>query len=418
MDSHAPNCPVGSVLVVDDGLVQRAQAVALCRELGVRMIYEAGSGGEALELLGLLRLAPDLLVVDLEMPGMDGIELIQQMHRGGWHIPIVVSSSREMPLIRAVETMALNLGMPVLGAVRKPLRREDLRDALDGFGQPREAAPAAAREAGAAVTVAALARAIEAGEIEVVYQPKVDMLTGAVRGVEALARWHLEGAGSVRPDRFVALAEREGLIHALTRHVMTRAFAQAAAWNAQGLRLSMAVNLSPGLLEEPALVEEIAGLVAAAGLSTSQVVLELTEGSVVDCLGNGLGVLARLRLKGLGLSIDDYGTGFSSMQQLARIPFTELKIDRAFVHEAARRDNLRVILQSALDLARQLELVTVAEGIETLEDWRLVQACGCNAGQGFLVARPLPAGEIAPWLKAHQSRLPELRPNRPPHAAR
>jgi len=125
--------------------------------------------------------------------------------------------------------------------------------------------------------------------------------------------------------------------------------------------------------------------------------------------GIALGALARLRLKGFGLSIDDYGTGFSSMQQLARIPFTELKIDRSFVHEASRRTNLRVILQSALDMSRKLGLVTVAEGIETLEDWKLVQACGCNVGQGYLIARPMPADEFPQWLKSHQARLPQLR---------
>ena len=216
-----------------------------------------------------------------------------------------------------------------------------------------------------------------------------------------------------RPDRFIALAEREGLILELTRGVMARALAQAAHWNAHGLHLSMAINLSPVLLESGSLVQEILDLLAVHSLKAEQVIFEVTEGSVVDCLGAALGVLARLRLKGFGLSIDDYGTGFSSLRQLARIPFTELKIDRSFVHGAWRSDNLRVILQSALDLARQLGLVAVAEGIETLEDWRLVQSCGCNIGQGFLIARPMPAQDFLPWLKTHQRRLHELRLARP-----
>jgi EAL domain-containing protein (putative c-di-GMP-specific phosphodiesterase class I) len=118
-----------------------------------------------------------------------------------------------------------------------------------------------------------------------------------------------------------------------------------------------------------------------------------------------LGVLARLRLKGFGLSIDDYGTGFSSMQQLARIPFSELKIDRAFVHGATQRANLRVILQSALDMARQLGLVTVAEGIETLSDWQLVRDSGCAVGQGFLVAPAMAAAAVPRWLKENAPRL-------------
>ena len=141
------------------------------------------------------------------------------------------------------------------------------------------------------------------------------------------------------------------------------------------------------------------------GLQTEQIVLEITESSVVDCMGVALGVLARLRLKGLGLSIDDYGTGFSSMQQLARIPFSELKIDRSFVHGAHKRTNLRVILQSALDMSRQLGLVTVAEGIETLPDWQLVRDSGCGVGQGFLISPAMPAELVPEWIHSHERRL-------------
>jgi EAL domain-containing protein (putative c-di-GMP-specific phosphodiesterase class I) len=304
--------------------------------------------------------------------------------------------------------------MPVIAALRKPLLVPALRRAFDDFqASCRAPGDADAVDAeGEPVSAEALERAIALGEIDVHFQPKVDMATGIVRGVEALARWNRAGGAAVRPQHFVALAEREGLIAGLTRSVMARALAQAAHWNAHGLRLSMAINLSPALLDSGTLVQEIFDLLAAHALAPDQVVFEITEGCVVDCLGRPLAVLARLRMKGLGLSIDDYGTGFSSLSQLARVPFTELKIDRSFVHGAWRRDNLRMILQSALDLARQLGLVTVAEGIETLEDWRLVQSCGCAVGQGYLIARPMPAADFLPWLKTHQRRLHELRPAR------
>lgn len=409
---------VGSLLIVDDSVVQRTQAVALCRDLGVQMIYEAASGTEALELLALLVLPPDLIIIDLEMPTMDGVELIEQLAQRRLLIPLIVASSRELILIQAVETMARNLGLPILTAMQKPLRRDALREALAGCAKERADVTDAAGHSGVSgPSAGALADAIAGGRIDVHFQPKVDMFTGIVRGVEALARWQHPELGFVRPDLFVALAEREGLIHGLTLAVMARALAQAANWNARGLKLSMAINLSPRLLESPPLVQEIVGLVEAHALLPEQVMLEITESSVVDCMGVSLGVLARLRLKGFGLSIDDYGTGFSSMQQLARIPFTELKIDRSFVHDASRRTNLRVILQSALDMARQLGLVTVAEGIETMEDWKLLQECGCSVGQGYLIARPMPAADLPGWLKTHQRRLPELRPEtaqRPP----
>ena len=404
---------IGTLLVVDDSAVQRAQAISLCRDMGVQMIYEAANGAEALALLALLVLPPDLMIVDLEMPDMDGIELIEEMARRQIHIALVVASSRELPLVQAVEAMARNLGLPVLGGLQKPLRTDTLRGALEKFGVLRAAkGGVAAGDAPPDIDPALLARAIVDGEIRVHYQPKVDMLTGIVRGVEALARWTHPELGAVRPDHFIAVAEREGLIHDLTMSVMDTALAQAARWNARGLQISMAVNLAPRLLETPSIAQSIVEIVQRHGLAADQVMLEITESSVVDCMGAALGVLARLRLRGIGLSIDDYGTGFSSMQQLARIPFTELKIDRSFVHEAHLRRNLRVILQSALEMSRQLGLVTVAEGIETLEDWRVLQQSGCVVGQGYLISRPLPADEILPWLKGHQARLPVLRADR------
>ena len=395
-----------SLLVVDDNIVQRMQVVALCRELGVEMIYEAGSGAEALELLSLLVLPPDVAIIDLEMPVMDGVELIEQLHERSLAIPLIVVSSREAVLIDTVETMARNLGVPVVAGIRKPLGREALAAALEG-GHREQARPgvAASHAPASAVGRDDLAQALESGAIAVHYQPKIDMGKGVVCGVEALARWTHPRLGEIRPDAFVALAEREGLIHALTLAVLRQALATAARWNAARLRLSMAVNLSPRVLEEPGLVRELSALLDEHGLEARQVVLEITESSVVDCMGVALGVLARLRLKGFGLSIDDYGTGFSSMQQLARIPFSELKIDRAFVHGAHQRTNLRVILQSALDMARQLGLVTVAEGIETLEDWQLVRDSGCGVGQGFLASPAMAADDVPPWTRAHEARL-------------
>ena len=413
MDAPHAAPVVASLLVVDDSAVQRAHTVALCRSLGVQMIYEAGSGAEALELFAMLVLPPELLIIDLEMPGMDGVELIQQLHQRGMSVPLIVASGRETALIHAVELMARNLGLPVLGGLRKPLMSAPLSAVLQRFGEATGGVTPLAQPAPASIDRAMLASAIAAGEIGVYYQPKVDMHTGIVRGVEALARWHRPGTGFVRTDHFIALAEREGLIQALTLSVTTQALAQVAAWNAHGLKLSMAINLSPSLLDRPTLVEELLGIVARHGLGAEQVVLEITESSLVDCMGAALGVLARLRLKGFGLSIDDYGTGFSSMQQLARIPFTELKIDRSFVHGAHRQNNMRVILHSALDMARRLDLVSVAEGVETLEDWRLLQECGCSVAQGYLIAKPMPASEMPQWIKRHKSRLHELRHDAP-----
>jgi EAL domain-containing protein (putative c-di-GMP-specific phosphodiesterase class I)/FixJ family two-component response regulator len=411
MTSTIPLQPaIASLMVVDDSAVQRSHAAEICRELGVSLVYEAGNGEEALDLLSMLILPPCLLILDLEMPGMDGVELIQQLHQRGLEIPLIVASSRESVLIHSVETMARALGLQVLATLQKPIRREQLALAIERYGRgPRTAGRSASGVAAPLPSKAELARAIESGEIFAHYQPKVDIRTGIVRGVEALARWRHPENGLIPPDRFIPLAEQEGLIHALTLAMLEQAFAQAAVWNGRGLKLSVAINLSARLLDSARLVGEISALSDRHMVPPEQIVLEITESSVVAYLGAALGVLARLRLKGFGLSIDDYGTGFSSMQQLARIPFTELKIDRSFVHGAHQRRNLRVILQSALDMARRLELVTVAEGIETIDDWQLLQEFGCGVGQGYLIARPMAADDLPNWLRSHNGRLGELR---------
>ncbi|MCI1006618.1 EAL domain-containing response regulator [Herbaspirillum sp. C7C8] len=400
---------IESALVVDDSALQRQHSVSLLQALGVDLIYEAGNGNEALDLLALLKLPPGLVVIDLEMPGMDGIELIQHLQQKGIDIPLIVASSRETSLLLSVETMIHALGMNLIGVLQKPLNQGQLHAALRSF-RPHGGDALADADPQPSMCESDLGVAIGGGQVLPYFQPKVDVQTGILKGVEALARWVHPERGMVPPDRFIPLAEQCGLIHDLTISMMDQAMAQAAVWHSRGLAIKVAVNLSPLSLEQPDFLHRILELVDKHALPAENVVLEITESSVVAHKGNSLGMLARLRLKGFGLSIDDYGTGFSSMQQLARIPFTELKIDRSFVHGAHDRKNLRVILQSALDMAQRLELVTVAEGVETMEDWRLLQDFGCSLGQGYLIGKPMPANELPLWLKGHHRRLGELRP--------
>lgn len=400
---------IESALVVDDSTLQRQHSVTLLQELGVDLIYEAGNGHEALDLLALLKLPPSLAVIDLEMPGMDGIELIQQLQQKGIDMPLIVASSRETSLLLSVETMIQALGMNLIGVLQKPLNQSQLRAALQSF-RPHGADARADDAPVPSMCVPELDAAIAGGIVLPYYQPKIDVQTGILKGVEALARWIHPERGMIPPNHFIPLAEQCGLIHDLTISMMDQAMGQAAIWHSRGLPIKVAVNLSPLSLEQPDFLARILELVDKHALPADHVVLEITESSVVAHKGNSLGMLARLRLKGFGLSIDDYGTGFSSMQQLARIPFTELKIDRSFVHGAHDRKNLRVILQSALDMAQRLELVTVAEGVETMEDWRLLQDFGCSLGQGYLIGKPMPANELPIWLKRHHRRLAELRP--------
>jgi EAL domain-containing protein (putative c-di-GMP-specific phosphodiesterase class I) len=398
---------IASVLVVDDSRVQREHAAAVCRELGIGEIHEAGNGREALALLTAISPRPDLVIVDLEMPTMDGPEFLVKLQELHIDIPVIVASSRERALIDTVREMGSILGLSVLAAVQKPLASETVHAAL------RNARPVerkrSSKRAELRVDATALNEALERNEIFVHYQPKADIRTGIVRGVDALARWKHPTQGMIPPDQFIPLAEREQLIHRLTLDVMNQAMLQNSAWRARGLHLPVAINLSPLLLERSDLALEISSLQQCHGLTPDQIVIEITESSLVSRVGMALSVLAQLRLRGFGLSIDDYGTGFSSMQQLARIPFTELKIDRSFVRGAPERDSLQVILRSAIEMANRLGLTTVAEGVETLQEWRMLQEFGCSLGQGWLIAKPMPGDELIAWMKQYRVQAGQLR---------
>jgi len=397
---------IDSVLIVDDSGVQRSIGVALCRELRIPNVHEAGNGREALTLLDELPAPPALLIIDLEMPTMDGPELLSELGGRGTRAPIILASSRERALMNSVQDMGTALGLRILGALQKPLTLASLAALLQS--KLHAAVENKGPERRQAIDPESLRAALVRGDITVHYHPQVEIDTGLVRGVEALARWHDAGRGWVAPDVFIPVAEQHGLIRDLTLHVMDAAMRQTALWNRHGLDLSIAINLSPVLLERGELVQEISDLQQQHGLRAEQIVLEVTETSLLHDLAIALGVLTRLRLRGFRLSLDDYGTGFSSMQQLARIPFTELKIDRTFVHGAHERDSLQVILRSALEMASQLGIETVAEGVESLEDWRLLRQYGCKLAQGWLLAKAMPGGELEGWLPTLQRRRPEL----------
>ena len=399
---------IRSVLLVDDSAAQRAYAVALCRELGIPEVREASNGLEALALLAALPTQPDLLIIDLEMPTMDGPELLTRLRELGIGSPIIVASSRERSLLHSVQDMGGGMGLCLLGALQKPLRLEALSAILRNWDSVADRGKQAAGSL--PVDPDELRTGIDRGEIVVHYQPQVEVHSGDMHGVEALARWNHPTLGLVHPDHFIPMAEEHGLIHKLTLQVMNQAMLQTAMWNAQGMDLSVAINLSPLLLESPDLLQEISSLQQCYGLRAEQVVLEITETSLLRELSVALAVLTRLRLRGFGLSLDDYGTGFSSMQQLARIPVTELKIDRSFVHGVHERESVQVMLRSALEMAMRLGLNTVAEGVESLRDWWLLQEYGCTFVQGWLMAKAMPATELCNWARVHEQRKPQLRP--------
>ena len=253
----------------------------------------------------------------------------------------------------------------------------------------------------------ALSRAVEDQQLHMRYQPKVKLRDGSLVSVEALVRWDDPEFGTIEPSRFVPLAEEHGLIDDLTQWGLRTILRQWLDWCDQGIDIKIAFNISALSLQHldfPDLVERMCrGL----GVPTDRVVLELTEGATQP-LVKLMDTLTRFRIKGIGLAIDDFGTGYSSLMQLRHLPFTEVKVDRAFVADIDRSRDSRLIVQAITDLAHGLGLTATAEGIETLQQLRTIGELGCDLAQGYLVSPPIEADALPLWKEAFRRAWPKM----------
>ena len=379
------------VMVVEDHAFQRRIAVRLLGELGVTHVLEGADGLDALDVLRRQATPPDVILVDLDMPGMDGIECISHIAREHLARSVAVVSALEPALLNTVQTMARACGLRVLGSVEKPLTRDKLVAVLnridDDVGEDAD-------EIAVKFTLQELADALAAGEIVAWFQPQIEFASGKAIGAEALARWERPDGSVVRPCHFVPILEREGLASELTDRMLADACRWKQRCDQDGIRIKMSVNVSAVALADPSAADRYQAILESHGIKPEDMILEITESSVMTDAALGLGLLARLRLKGFGLSIDDFGTGYSSLAQLSQIPFTELKIDQDFVFGAHVQPRKRAVVEASLDLARKLGLTAVAEGVETIEDWQMLAALGCDIAQGYLISRPVPGSEL------------------------
>jgi EAL domain-containing protein (putative c-di-GMP-specific phosphodiesterase class I) len=245
-------------------------------------------------------------------------------------------------------------------------------------------------------------RAIANSELVVYYQPKAEAHSGRLIGFEALVRWQHPEHGLLGPHEFISLAEATGLIRPLTSYVLDTALRDCRGWLDAGHDLSVAVNLSARCLADLALPAEIVRMLDDRGLAAKRLVLEITESAIMNDPNRALEVLNRLHAMGTRLSIDDFGTGYSSMAYLKNLPVHELKVDRSFVTNMRKQQSERMIVRSTVDLAHNLGLEVVAEGVEDEETWHELDLLGCDAVQGYHLARPMSPTELTTWLCGRQ----------------
>lgn len=389
------------ILVLDDEPFMLKLLAQQLANLGFTDVATCDNGQTALQRVDDAALAPQLILCDLNMPGMDGMEFVRRLVEHGYEGSLILVSGEDERTLQSARTLVQAHHIEVLGSLHKPVSPQALFQLVERWVPP---AHAAQHLQGKRYSVERLAQAIQAGELVNHYQPKVSVADGSVVGVETLVRWRHPQDGLVYPDQFIGMAEAHGLIDALTRVVLAQSLKDCATWAQRGVRLKVAINVSMDNLTALDFPEQATAAAAAAGVAPPSIVLEVTESQLMKDLRAPLEILTRLRLRRFKLSIDDFGTGHSSLAQLRDLPFDQLKIDQGFVHGAHHNETLRAILYASLGLAKELGMEVVAEGVEDAEDWRFLQRTGCDLAQGYFIARPMPAQQVLGWVDDWQRR--------------
>jgi EAL domain-containing protein (putative c-di-GMP-specific phosphodiesterase class I)/CheY-like chemotaxis protein len=393
------------ILLVDDDTHMLEVQLRMLRSAGYPFNSAATSGQEALLQLEHDPCSADLIVCDLGMPGMDGIEFLQTLNASSFRGSVILYSCQSARVMHSVQRLLGGGQLTILGTLTKPAGRDAFQALLECW-QPRTATPVKAIPY--AVSIADLRAATPQRQWVLHYQPQVSLKTGGLVGMEALLRWNHPACGLTYPDQFIALAEDCGAIGEITNWVMRDALKQWAQWRSEGLNVQLSINLSMANLCSPNFCREISALARDAGIAPQNLTLEVTETRIGSTPGIPLENLIRLRLERFNLSIDDFGTGHSSLAQLRDVPFNELKIDRGFVRGARDNQIIRPMLEGSLGIAKRMGMTAVAEGVESEEDWKLLQELDCDLAQGYFIGRPMSVARVLEWLYEWQARVPFL----------
>lgn len=377
-----------NILVLEDDDFQRKMTTKMLSTLEVN-ICEASNGVEALALLNTENSIPiDIALCDINMPEMDGMEFMRHLGEKRCTTSIVILSTLDAALLASVAKMSLAYGINLLEVIEKPISLERLKQLISQFSSP-EKKPITSLPTLPNFSLEEIVQGVCAREFEPYFQPKVDLKTGLIIGAEALARWIHPTHGLIPPFAFIGLLEQNNMLDDLTFLMLEKSLVALGLFNKKGLQITISVNLSITSLTDVSLANKIVQMVQDAGVLADQIIFEITESATMTNVAHALENLARLRMNGFGLSIDDYGTGYASMQQLTRIAFTELKIDQSFIKYFNKTPSLRIIVESSIEIARKLKYKSVAEGVETKEDWNLLKNLGCDIAQGYYIAKPM-----------------------------
>jgi EAL domain-containing protein (putative c-di-GMP-specific phosphodiesterase class I) len=341
-----------------------------------------------------------IILLDLNMPAMDGVEVIRQLSIQNCRASLILMSGYDMSVLHSAEKLAHAHKLDIISSLTKPIHLNDL---LSTLVQHQDTAKSTKIPGGLTFEPDKddIINALHNNEMELYYQPQIALETGKIIGAEALIRWQHPEHGLLPPGVFIGRAEQYQLMDRLTTSVIDMAVKQLASMRYGDNHFPISINVSADAIRSINLPEQLHDMLRANLLSPKQLALEVTESVLMGELVTSLDILTRLRMKGFTLSIDDFGTGFSSLSLLHKVPFNELKVDRSFVMEMDKDKDAVAIVKTCVMLAKELDMKVVAEGVESAKTLNKLAEMGCDIAQGYHIAKPMPVSEFTAWVEAN-----------------
>jgi EAL domain-containing protein (putative c-di-GMP-specific phosphodiesterase class I)/CheY-like chemotaxis protein len=382
-------------LVVEDHEFQRRVFIQILQSLGAAAVYAAEDGRAALQVLRDPDRPVDVVVSDVSMPGMDGMELIRHLSEIGAHVSVILASALEPPLLASIANMARAYKIRLLGVIGKPPTAGKLVPLIELH---KSATPRLV-DAEAAFSLDDIAQAWADNEFVPWYEPTVDLTTGRVRGMAASPRWRHPVKGVLTADVFMPSVIARGLNDDFVWMMIQKAVADCCGWIKQELDLTVSARLSFDSLADTEMARRVKQIADHEGLEPARMILSVSEQALTSVNARTLENFARLRMDGFGLSIDDFGRGDMAVEQYTQVAFTELRVNDSFVTELERSDTARAGLAVALEVAQEMKVEAVADGVTSKKQWAMLRHWGCHGGQGPFISPPLPAEAVCGWVR-------------------
>jgi len=383
-----------NVLLVDDSVaILKFVTKVLEENFHITNIHAASSAPEAMQVLRQSKLI-NLLFLDLNMPNVDGIQLLEQLSQLEYKGYIVIMSGVSTKIISSVESLTKKYRLNYIGTLLKPIHELDFKKIINRIGTSRTK-----YEKAESLKNYEIIRAIKNNDIEVLYQPQVSLTKRDFIGVEALCRMNHPRLGMVSPDRFIDKAEESELIVHITLAVIKKSLNDWKKWRQYGLDIKLSVNASPIALQQPEFADTVFMLLDQVGMPPEKLCLEITEGVLADDEVQELVNINRLSMRGVEFALDDFGQLHSTIERLQQLPLNYLKLDKSYFIEQKDNLNQLSLINTSISLANKLNIQIIAEGVEDVAVMSLVTEIGCDYGQGYFIAHPMPAKKIIDWVR-------------------